>query len=129
MIELEITESGCDIEKATLTHIMENFKQFGMKFGLDDFGSHYSNISIFTNVHFDTIKLDRSLINEISGNKTDRMLVKNIIRICKNNGMTCVAEGVETDSQVAALLDMGCSICQGYYYDKPLPPKILSKNG
>lgn len=123
MIELEITESGCDIEKATLTHVMENFRQFGMKFGLDDFGSHYSNISIFTNVKFDTIKLDRSLINEISGNKTDRILVKNIIRICKNNGMTCVAEGVETDSQVAALLDIGCSICQGYYYDKPLPPE------
>ena len=122
MIELEITESGCDIEKATLTHVMENFRQFGMKFGLDDFGSHYSNISIFTNVNFDTIKLDRSLINEISSNKADRMLVKNIVRICKNNGMTCVAEGVETESQVSALLNIGCSVCQGYYYDKPLPP-------
>ncbi len=121
LIELEITESGCDIEKATLTHVMNNFRQFGMKFGLDDFGSHYSNISIFANVKFDTIKLDRSLINELSNNEANRMLVKNIIGICKKMGMTCIAEGVETEAQVSALLSMGCSVCQGYYYDKPLP--------
>ena len=121
LIELEITESGCDIEKATLSHVMNNFRQFGMKFGLDDFGSHYSNISIFANVKFDTIKLDRSLINELSNNEANRMLVKNIIGICKTVGMTCIAEGVETEAQVSALLSMGCSVCQGYYYDKPLP--------
>ena len=122
LIELEITESACDIEKATLGHILDNFRQFGMKFGLDDFGSHYSNMSIFTNVKFDTIKLDRSLINELASNEADRLLVKNIIQICKNGQMTCVAEGVETMAQVSALLAMGCSICQGYYYSKPLSP-------
>ena len=122
LIELEITESACDIEKATLGHILDNFRQFGMKFGLDDFGSHYSNMSIFTNVKFDTIKLDRSLINELASNEADQLLVKNIIQICKNGQMTCVAEGVETKAQVSALLAMGCSICQGYYYSKPLSP-------
>ncbi len=127
MIELEITESGLDIEKATLSHILDNFRQVGMEFALDDFGSHYSNMAIFTNVKFNTVKLDRGLVNELASNEADRLLVKNIIQICKNNGMTCIAEGVETKAQVAVLLNMGCSICQGYYYSKPLSAEEFKK--
>lgn len=123
MIEFEITESACNIEKATLDHIMDNFRQFGIKFSLDDFGSHYSNIAIFTNVKFDTVKLDRSLINELASNEANRLLVKNIIQICQKGNIVCVAEGVETKAQVATLLEIGCAICQGYYYSKPLPVK------
>ena len=127
MIELEITESGCDIEKGTLSHVMDNFRKFGMKFSLDDFGSHYSNISIFTNVKFETIKIDRSLINELAENEADRSIIRNIIGICKKNGMTCIAEGVETSAQVRELLNIGCSVCQGYYYDKALSAEDFEK--
>lgn len=122
-VELEITETAGDIEKATLASIVEQFQEFGLRFELDDFGSRYANMSIFSNIRFNTIKLDRSLINELPGNEISRMLVENIVRICQNVGMHCVAEGVETRQQEAALLNAGCIYAQGYYYARPLPPR------
>lgn len=121
-IELEITETAGDMEKATLASIVDNFREFGIEFDLDDFGSRYANISMFSSIRFNTIKLDRSLVNDLPDNEISRMLVENIVTICKNFGMRCVAEGVETRLQEAALLKAGCVYAQGYYYAKPLPP-------
>ena len=73
---------------------------------LDDFGSQYANLSLFTNVKFETVKLDRSLIADLGGNPISRMLVRDLVEICKSCNMTCVAEGVETEEQISALLEM-----------------------
>ena len=126
-IELEITETAGDMEKATLASIVNNFREFGIEFDLDDFGSRYANISMFSSIRFNTIKLDRSLVNDLPDNEISRMLVENIVTICKNFGMRCVAEGVETRLQEAALLKAGCIYAQGYYYSKPLPPGKFEK--
>ena len=122
-VELEITETAGDIEKATLASVIDGFREYGICFELDDFGSHYANLSIFSNIRFNTIKLDRSLINELPGNEISRMLIENIIHICRNVGMKCVAEGVENKPQEEALLEAGCIYAQGYYYSRPLPPR------
>lgn len=121
-ISLEITETAGDIEKATLSSIVERFGEFGICFELDDFGSHYSNMSIFSSVKFSTIKLDKSLICELPNNAISQTLVKDLVNICKDFGMLCIAEGVETRWQKDALLDVGCVYGQGFYYSKPLPP-------
>ena len=126
-IDLEITETAGDVEKATLSSIVDSFREFGLRFELDDFGSHYANVSIFSNIHFNAIKLDRSLINDLPGNEISRMLVENIVNICHSFGMRCVAEGVETRQQEAALLDAGCTYAQGYYYARPLPPRSFEE--
>lgn len=122
-VVLEITETAGDIEKATLASVIDSFREYGIRFELDDFGSHYANLSIFSNIRFYTIKLDRSLVNELPGNEISRMLVENIVRICRSVGMHCVAEGVETRQQEEALLKAGCVYAQGYYYSRPLPPR------
>ena len=106
---------------------MNRFREFGIRFGLDDFGSQYANISIFTNVRFDTVKLDRSLIAELSSNSINRMLVRDIVHICRTCGMTCVAEGVETEAQAKALMETGCMYAQGYYYGRPMPAEKFEK--
>ncbi len=121
LIEIEITETGGDIGNSTLECVMDVFRAFGLRFALDDFGSRYANLSVFTNVTFDTVKLDRSLIREISHNAVSRTLVGNITRICDSRGITCIAEGVETLAQIAALREEGCTYAQGFYYDRPLP--------
>lgn len=120
LIELEITESDGNLSQDTLKNLMEKFREFNIKFSLDDFGSLYSNLSIFTNIKFDTVKLDRSLVAEISRNEMSQRLVKNIVRLCKARGMVCVAEGVETMEQIVELTKAGCTYAQGYYYDCPL---------
>lgn len=122
-IEFEITETAGDIEKATLASVIDSFQNYGLRFDLDDFGSHYANMSVFSSIRFHAIKLDRSLINGLPGNEISRMLVENIVQICKNFDMRCVAEGVETRQQEAALLEAGCIYAQGFYYARPLPPR------
>ena len=120
-IELEITETGGDMEKATLACIVDNFRECGLKFELDDFGTGYANMTVFSNIKFDTIKLDRTLVGDLPGNEISSILVENITKICENFGMKCIAEGVETQQQEMALLKAGCVYGQGFYYAKPLP--------
>ena len=103
--------------------VFPRFRQCGLRFSLDDFGSKYANMQIFASVKFDTVKLDRSLIAGMVGNPINGMLVQDIIRICQTCGMVCVAEGVETREQACALQEMGCHCAQGYYFDRPLPAK------
>ena len=119
-LELEITESAGNVESANFQMVMDRFRQCGIRFGLDDFGSQYANLSVFADVKFDTVKLDRSMIAKLTNNQINRMLVQDIVRICRTCGMDCVAEGVETEAQVTALVDAGCICAQGYYYDRPL---------
>ena len=120
-LELEITERGDGIKTSELQSIVEEFHACGLRMSLDDFGSQYANFSLFTNVKFETVKLDRSLIAELTVNPMSRTLIRDLVQICRAYGMTCVAEGVENQEQAAALLEMGCAYAQGFYYDRPLP--------
>lgn len=120
-LELEITESVGDVETNELRAVVDQFRQYGLRFSLDDFGSKYANLPIFTNVRFDTVKLDRSLITELADNPINRMLIQDIIQICQTCGMTCIAEGVENPEQISALQEIGCDYAQGFYYDQPIP--------
>ena len=108
------------MDTAEFGKIADAFRYAGFSVGLDDFGTHYSNLSLFTGVRFDTVKLDMSLINGIDSNPVSKALVRDIVKICNTYDMKCVAEGVETEEQRDALLEMGCKYCQGYFYGKPM---------
>lgn len=123
LLELEITERGLSVEGNSLAEVLERFREFGIRFALDDFGSKYANISIFTSVRFDCVKLDRSLISQLADNPRARILTRDLVNICHSSDMLCVAEGVETKAQIAALTEFGCACGQGYYFDRPLPAK------
>lgn len=120
MLSLEITENADAITDSELKKTVDSFRSYGFRVCLDDFGSRYANLSLFTNVTFDTVKLNRSLITQLADNEANRMLVKDLVQIGKGRGMRCVAEGVETQEQIRALLEIGCNYAQGYYYDKPM---------
>lgn len=118
-LEIEITERG-PMETESFQDAVEKYSACGLRLSLDDFGSQYANLSLFTNVRFDTVKLDRSLIARLGDNPVNEALVRDIIAICRTYGMNCVAEGVETEEHAALLRSLGCRFAQGYYYDKPL---------
>lgn len=65
---------------------------------MDDFGSQYANVALLTHVKFDCLKLDRTLISDLAGNRCSQMLVRDLVEICHTSGMRCVAEGVETQA-------------------------------
>lgn len=122
-LEFEITESAGHAEIAHLQEVTNRFHELGFRLGLDDFGSQYANLSIFSNIKFDTIKLDRALVSQIVGNPINRTLIEDIVHICDSYGMCCIAEGVETVAQMNTLKEIGCRYAQGFYFDRPLPAK------
>ena len=126
-LELEITEYCDGIDTTELQELVERFRACGLHLSLDDFGSRYANLSLFTNVKFETVKLDKSLIANLDSNPISRMLVQDLVQICQTYGMNCVAEGVETAEQVSALLEIGCIYVQGFYYDRPLPAEEFER--
>lgn len=127
MIEIEITESIGEMEHATIGRACGQFREHGFRLALDDFGSAYSSMAVLANVPFDSIKVDKSIINSIVTNKVSRSIVESTLRICNETGAGCVAEGVETAEQVEALLGVGCVQAQGYFYNKPMTAELFSQ--
>ena len=87
---------------------------------LDDFGTGYSSLSMFGHMDIDVVKLDMSFIRQEQNEQNDKM-IRYIIDMCKNMGLSVLSEGVETEEQRQRLIRLGCDYVQGYYYSKPLP--------
>jgi len=119
-LELEITESLGEMERETISEISTAITEKGFLLSLDDFGSNYSSLSILATVNFNTVKLDKSIIDDIVTNKTSQSIVKNVLQICKDTSLISLAEGVETKEQLDLLAKYGCNTAQGYYFDKPM---------
>lgn len=124
-LQLEITESAT-VDNAEISTLIEEFHTAGFKMLLDDFGSGYSSLSSLNMLHFDTMKLDKSLIDYI-GDENGEKLLHYIIKLGQNLGLGITAEGVETKEQVEFLRNLQCDDIQGYYFSKPLPVEEYEK--
>ena len=119
-IELEITESILlDIDMAN-ENIIDQLKFHGIKVALDDFGTGYSSLSYLRQLAINTLKIDKSFINNLSDSKKDRELVRQVIGLAHELGLKVVAEGVETEEQSQILSQFLCDSIQGFYYSKPI---------
>jgi len=121
-LKLELTESvalgGLDI---VVTKMLALKHGIGVTLSLDDFGTGYSSLSYLKKLPFNQIKIDRSFVRDMLTDASDAMMVKNIIDMTHNFGMQVIAEGVETEQQLALLREYGCLSYQGYLFSKPLP--------
>lgn len=121
-IVIEVTESMGQMDKVELMYLMISLREAGFSVSLDDFGAEYSNLSILVSLHFDEIKLDKSLIDNIVNKKQARIVTTHAIELCKELEIkTSVAEGIETQEQLELLKFFHCDVGQGYYFDPPLP--------
>lgn len=121
LLEIEVTETIGSIDNASLKAIVNQFVQAGYQIALDDFGAKYSNIYVLYSLNISTLKLDRRIISDIYHDNRARLVVKQIIELCRQLGITSVAEGVETEQHLEILREMDCDVIQGYYLNKPLP--------
>ena len=121
-LKLELTESvalgGLDV---VVTKMLALKHGIGVTLSLDDFGTGYSSLSYLKKLPFNQIKIDRSFVRDMLTDTSDAMMVKNIIDMTHNFGMQVIAEGVETEQQLALLREYGCLSYQGYLFSKPLP--------
>ena len=117
----EITETSFEAMKQNRNNILESLQAKGAMTLLDDFGSGYSSYGVLQDYNFDILKIDMSLVRQIETNSKSRSILKSIIEMAHELGMKLVAEGAETEEQVAFLKENDCDYIQGYYYSKPLP--------
>lgn len=127
-VPIEITESVI-IENSEIKRLTDEFFKEGFSLHLDDFGTRCSSLSILNQLHFNTLKIDKSLVDCI-GNYGGDKLLEHTIAFAKDLGMHVTAEGVENNSQVKFLSELNCDSIQGYYYSKSLTTgdfeKVLS---
>lgn len=120
LIEIELTESAIFMDEEKIISMMRHFKEEGFTLSIDDFGSGYSSLNTLKDLPVDTIKLDRSFLNEAKDNERSKVIIGCLINMIKILSLQSVAEGVETQKQLEFLKDAGCDIAQGYYYAKAM---------
>ncbi|MCU7807603.1 MAG: EAL domain-containing protein [Candidatus Thiodiazotropha sp. (ex Semelilucina semeliformis)] len=119
-LEMEITEGVLMSGHAYIDDALAALSELGVGIVMDDFGTGYSSLSYLRSYPFDTLKIDRTFVNDITVDMADRKLVTAAIAMAHSLGLTVVAEGVETEEQLAFLASQGCEFAQGYYFSKPL---------
>ncbi|MDA0690205.1 MAG: EAL domain-containing protein, partial [Proteobacteria bacterium] len=119
--EFEITESTLieDFEKALIT--VNELSDMGVHITVDDFGVGYSSLGYLKQFSVHKLKIDQSFIETCTTPGVDQALVKTIIALAENLGLTCVAEGVENKEQLEFLRAEHCHAAQGFYFSQPLP--------
>jgi len=119
LLEVEITEAVLIQDPKKAQKVVHAVKALGLRISLDDFGTGYSSLNYLRTLPIDIVKLDRSFVSNINSNAQDKRLTRGIVSLAKGLNLRLVAEGVENESQVQTLLELGCSTMQGYYFLRP----------
>ncbi|WP_210254831.1 EAL domain-containing protein [Methylocapsa sp. S129] len=126
-LELELTESLImqDVDQAVAT--MRELQILGVQLSVDDFGTGYSSLAALKNFPVARLKIDKSFISDILNNESDRAVASAVISLGQKLNLRVIAEGVETDGQVAFLRENNCDEMQGYHFSKPIPACDIEK--
>ena len=119
-IEIEITERFIMEHTISNMNMLQNFRNYGFKISIDDFGTGYSSMSYLKQLPVDTIKIDKSFVDDIADGSSDNVIIEAIIALSKTLGYIIVAEGIETQEQENFLAEVNCDIGQGYLFSKPV---------
>jgi diguanylate cyclase (GGDEF)-like protein len=126
-LELELTETVLMRHAESTTHTLGQFKALGVRLAVDDFGTGYSSLSYLRRFPIDTLKLDRSFVQEITTNADDAIIVSAVISLGKSLKHRIIAEGVETAEQLVFLQAHSCDEGQGYYFSRPVTAQQFAK--
>jgi EAL domain-containing protein (putative c-di-GMP-specific phosphodiesterase class I) len=119
-LELEITESVLVQDAPETTSAFKALDELGITLSLDDFGTGYSSLSYLKRFSMQVLKIDRAFVQDLGSNRNDDSLVDAIVAMAHSLHMKVVAEGVETEQQLAYLQNLGVELVQGYYFSKPV---------
>ena len=119
-LRLEITESVVMENIESATDMLRQLRDLGVEASIDDFGTGYSSLSYLHRFPTSTLKIDRSFVSGMSNQSENLEIIRSILMLARNLGMTVVAEGVETEEQVVQLRELGCQHAQGYFFSRPV---------
>jgi diguanylate cyclase (GGDEF)-like protein len=124
-IEIELTENILVQDHEKARRILDELHSMGIHIALDDFGTGYASMAYLKDFPINTVKIDRSFISNIPGDKENMAIVRAISGLTQSLDLCLIAEGVETDQQIEFLKDINCEQGQGFYWSRPLSPDIF----
>ena len=127
-LRLEVTESAYAKNADEMINIIESLKNMGFAIEMDDFGTGYSSLYLLSSMPIDALKIDKAFVKRIGVDDKDDQMVRVILDIAKTLNIPVTAEGVENESQLKILKNLGCDMVQGYYFSRPIPSAEFEKN-
>jgi predicted signal transduction protein with EAL and GGDEF domain len=124
-LQLEVTEREIMRNPEAAHALMLELQSLGVKLAMDDFGTGTSSLGFLRNYPFNTIKIDRSFVQDVTGSADVLAVIHATISLVENLGMASLAEGVENAVQIAVLQSLGCRYAQGYYFSRPVRAEYL----
>jgi diguanylate cyclase len=125
-LELELTENVLMRDAESSNFVLHVLADLGVRLAIDNFGTGYSSLSYLRQFPIDTLKVDQSFVNKMTGNPDDASIVNAVLSMGKSLNIRVIAEGVETPEQHAYLLAQHCDEGQGYYFGRPVAAEMLS---
>jgi len=126
-VDLEITETIAMADAERSAEVLSQLKALGVGLDIDDFGTGYSSLSRLQRFPVDTLKIDRAFVSHMDSDRETHEIVRIIVMLAHNLGLTVVAEGVETQAQLDLLKHVGCERAQGYLFSKPVDHQTILK--
>lgn len=120
-LELELTESLLMQDVRHTEALLFRLKALGVRLSIDDFGTGYSSLAYLKRLPIDTVKIDRTFVQDITTNPNDASITRAIIGMARSLNLSLIAEGVETEAQLSKLVAEHCDTVQGYFVGKPMP--------
>ena len=121
MLCLEITESGLMEDPGSAQSTLRKLRELGIQTSIDDYGTGYSSLAYIKQLSVNELKIDRAFVAGMEADRRNAAIVRSTIELGHNLGLTVVAEGVETDHELAELRRYGCDSAQGFYFARPMP--------
>ena len=121
MLTLEITESIQLDNWAHVERMVNDLRDLGCRISIDDFGVGFSSLAYLRMIKADELKIDRELVREIESSDEAQFILDAVLELSEHLGLDVVVEGIEEQSQVMRLLEMGCRVGQGYLFSRPKP--------
>ena len=124
VLDIEVTETAVMSDFAAASRALSAVRRIGVTVSLDDFGTGYSSLAYLIRLPVDRIKIDKSFVRELAVKETcqqARAMVEAMVALARALGMGTVAEGIETETQLGLVKELGCDAVQGYFIGKPAP--------
>lgn len=124
-VTVEITESSAMTDPDRAQAILEDLHAGGLRIAIDDFGTGYSSLARLRDMPVDVLKIDRSFVSGVDVDPQNQSIVSAFIELARGLGVTTLAEGIETEGELAFVRERGCVMGQGFYFSKPVPPEEI----
>jgi diguanylate cyclase (GGDEF)-like protein len=126
LLELEVTETALMTEPVRAQRLLEELSGLGVRISIDDFGAGYTSLGQLKNLPVDELKIDKSFVMTMTEDRSNALIVRSVVDLGHNLGLTIVAEGVETEQALTELRGFGCDIAQGYHLSRPITADALT---